>query len=134
MIINADWSYIPNKITHIGGWDSPTHIETPPAQWITSSTYTPITLDSSTPTSGKEKDSDMRGLYRVYIVDPETDEVIEPYGKPFVAKNEDNAQLKAVQKAGDQLLKDIDEYDIISYCLGDVRPRKTVQEVKVVDG
>lgn len=74
----------------------------------------------------------MRGLFFVYIVDPILDVVISITG-PIVAKDSDNARLKAVQAAGEALTKDIDDYDIIVCRLGDVRKKKEVQEVKVVD-
>lgn len=71
----------------------------------------------------------MRGLFDVYIVDPENDSVIWEW-EGVVAKDEQSAKLKAVSKA--TLGGDVDDYDIIVVKLGSVRPKKEVQEVKVV--
>lgn len=70
----------------------------------------------------------MRGLFDVYIVDPEIDDVA--WSKCIIAKDEQSAKLKVVSSA--TLTKDIDDYDIIVVKLGNVRPKKEVQEVKVV--
>lgn len=79
-----------------------------------------------------EKKKMSRGLYRVYIVDPETDEVIHDTGA-IVARDEDSARLKAVQIAGGTLVKDIDDYDFVVVELGDVRAKKEVQEVRLAE-
>ena len=76
------------------------------------------------------KESNMRGLYLVYIIDPVTDRVVLADEKPIIAKSEENAKLKAVSLA--QLSEDVDEYDIIVHKLGNVSPKKEVQEVKVI--
>lgn len=71
----------------------------------------------------------MRGLYQVWVVDPESD-VIMLNGKPVVAKSEQSARIKAVRLAGPDI--DPDEVDIIVVRLGDVRAKREVQEVKVI--
>jgi hypothetical protein len=80
----------------------------------------------------KEEKEPVRGLFRVYIVDPKTDEVITC--PSFVAKDANNAQIRAVQKAGDKLTRDIDEYVILVERIGDVPAKRAVQEVKMVEG
>lgn len=64
----------------------------------------------------------MRGLFVVYIVDPGKDEVTERIGA-FIARDEDSAQLKAIQEVGHKL-GDIDDLDIIVIKLGSVREKK----------
>ena len=78
----------------------------------------------------------MRGLYEVYIVDPDEDEIVWETPKPFVAKDEDSAERKAIRMAGDKLddSKDLDDYDFIVIELGSVRPKKEVKKVRVVEG
>lgn len=80
----------------------------------------------------KEKESKMRRLFDVFVVDPEEDTIIWSNGDvPIIATNKENASLKAVAKAN--LQKDIDDYDIVVVCLGgNIRAKKTVQEVKVI--
>lgn len=80
----------------------------------------------------EEKESKMRRLFDVFVVDPEEDTIVWSNGSvPIIATDKENASLKAVAKAG--LLKDIDDYDIVLVCLGgNIREKKTVQEVKVI--
>lgn len=78
------------------------------------------------------KEDNMRGLFEVIIVDGETGELQKVDGiirSLVVAKEEASAKLKIVSKAA--LVKDVDDYDIIVRRLGDVRPKRQVQEVKL---
>ena len=72
----------------------------------------------------------MRGLYQVYIVDPEDDKIIAVWG-PEVAFTGGNAQMKAIAKCS-PFGKDIDDLDFVAVRLGEVREKKEVQTVKVV--
>ena len=72
----------------------------------------------------------MRGLYEVFIVDPKTGKVITI--APLVASDENNAKMKAVARTT-LSTDDLDDYDIIARKIGDVRAKKSVQEVKVVE-
>lgn len=75
----------------------------------------------------KEKEL-MRGLFEVFIVDPETGTVVDP--GLFVAKDDQTARMKAW--IASKLDGDLDNYDFIVRRLGDVRNKKSVQEVKVI--
>jgi len=74
----------------------------------------------------------MRGLFVGYVVDPEMDNVVFSTTLPFVAKDEQSAKFKLVQMAGVLIEEDLDDYDIVVFKLGSVRPKKEIQEVKVV--
>jgi hypothetical protein len=87
------------------------------------------TTDTYPTAERKEQKTTMRGLFQAYIIDSADDEVI-CQSKPFVAKDEENARLKAVQQA--ELPGDLDDYDIIIERLGDVRAKQKIQEVRVV--
>jgi len=68
-------------------------------------------------------------LYDVYIVDPEAEKVI--FHKPgVIAKDETLAKMIAFKDC--PLEKPIDEYDFICHPLGNVRPKKEMQEVKII--
>lgn len=87
--------------------------------------YAPITL----PTPKKEG-INMRGLFEVFIVDPERDDIVAQ--QYVVAANDERARLKAFRAANSALPGDIDDYDIIVRRIGDVRAKRTVAEVRVV--
>jgi len=76
-----------------------------------------------------ERDTNMeqRGLYRVITVDPEkaTIEIDEL----VVANDEASAKLKVLRDA----VGDFDDFDIIVIRLGNVRPKRRPQEVKIID-
>lgn len=76
----------------------------------------------------------MRGLFNVHIVDPDKGKVVASC-LLMVAKSGSNAKLKAISEiaATGVLDGDIDDYDIIDVRLGDVRAKKEVQEVKVIN-
>ena len=70
----------------------------------------------------------MRNLFQVVIVNPKTEKVIT--SQLIVAKDRESALLK-VAKQGIEI--NPEEFDIIVQFLGNVRARKEVQEVKVVE-
>lgn len=66
----------------------------------------------------------MRGLFRVFIVDPETDEIL--YQGDHIATDSSTAKMRAVGKAG-PIEKDLDDLDVIAVQLGNVRAKEEVQ-------
>lgn len=80
----------------------------------------------------EKEEKPMRGLYRVYIVDPKTDVVLTT--PAFVAKDENSARMKALQRNADKLTHDIDHYDVITERVGNVQPKKETQTVRIVKG
>lgn len=79
-------------------------------------------------TSGSKKES-KRMLYEVFIVDPELEEVV--YHTYKVATSATGAERKVLTSI--QLDKDVEDLDFITRKIGDVRSKKEVQEVKVVE-
>ena len=77
----------------------------------------------------KERKIDMRYLYEVFIIDPEEDNVL--FRGHVIAKDRNGAERKVV--AGTELEGDLDDYDFIVNKLGEVRPKKEVQEVKILE-
>ncbi len=77
----------------------------------------------------KEEVRETRGLFDVYVVDPEAGGVV--YSGVVIAKDKEMAKLKALQ-ACEILLDDLDDFDIICNRLGDVRKKKEIAEVRVV--
>lgn len=75
----------------------------------------------------REEKTNMRGLFEVFVVNPETGDVDGPFH--VIAKDEAAAKIKVVAKELADI--DIDDFDIIVRRLGDVRPKKTVQTVKL---
>lgn len=73
------------------------------------------------------KENGMRAVYLVMVVEPQTEEVTGPFY--VVAKSTESARFKAAKQAG---IEDIEDFDIIPVRLGDVRPKKVIQEVKIV--
>lgn len=72
----------------------------------------------------------MRGLYEVWVVDPETEECPVTAERVF-ANDEVMARMKAI--AGITLEKDLEAYDFIVHRVGDVRPKLAKpQEVRIV--
>lgn len=129
MAISSDWP-LPSMYTNstTEGYRAP----------VLTVTYDPPPAVGYGPEEVKKEQPRMRGLFEVFIVDPEAtepDRQIVSYGQ-FIAKDEGAARLKGWTKAvsGSRGLedKDADDYDIIVRRLGDVRERRRVQEVKVV--
>lgn len=77
--------------------------------------------------SENKKEEPMRGLYHVYVVDPESAEIVQDF--VTVAKDADAARLKAAKKLPDDV--DLDDYDLIVDHVGAVRAKRQVQEVKI---
>jgi hypothetical protein len=68
-----------------------------------------------------------RGLFDVFIVDPESGEVD---AHRYVADSEDKARMKAARLLPETM--DIDDADIIVRFIGPVRAPKRVKEVRLV--
>lgn len=83
------------------------------------------------PTQPEEKKEPMRGLFEVFVVDPEDDKQNIVFQGFFTAKDETSARLKAAVAAKLDVAE-MDNHDFIVRRLGDVRNKKTVQEVKVI--
>ncbi len=81
--------------------------------------------------TNNESEDEMRGLFLAWVVDSDEDVVIYQTD-PFVAKDEDAAERKLIQRAASDLTKDVDDYDFCLLRLGDVRQKKQVQKVEVV--
>lgn len=78
----------------------------------------------------QRKENDMRGLFEVFIVDPKADSIV--FSIKLVAKDKASAELKAVAKW--TFSGDVDDFDIVTVRLGDIRPKKETQKVQVVKG
>lgn len=76
-------------------------------------------LLNSEPMEERNK-KNMRGLYEVFIVDPEDGAITGPHYR--VASSEESAKIKVVTTS--QLTKDIDEYDITVRKIGCVRAKR----------
>lgn len=74
--------------------------------------------------SPSSKEREMRGLFTVIIVDPETDDII--YEGKHIAADEGAAKMRAATRAG-ELPKDLDDLDVIALRLGNVRDREELQ-------
>ena len=81
------------------------------------------------PNTKKGEVREMRGLFEVFVVDPEEGEIV--FGDVVVAKDKEMAKLKVLQ-ACEVPLDDLDDFDIICNRLGDVRKKKEIAEVRVV--
>lgn len=81
------------------------------------------------PTVTAKEVKPMRGLFEVFIVNPESGEILGPYR--VVANDAAAARLKVVGKHLDLEKVDLDDYDICVLKLGDVRHKKSVQTVKL---
>jgi hypothetical protein len=81
----------------------------------------------------KRKENEMRGLYKVYVVDPRKQgKLLE---EATVIAKEDTVFLKIdIAGIARKVGLDVDEVDVITQFIGDVRARKEAQRVKVVKG
>ena len=79
-----------------------------------------------------EEVKEMRGLFAVSVVDPGEGEEI--YFGRVVAKDAKNAEFKVLSRAMRVTMNkfEIDDLDVISTKLGNVRARGDVQEVRIV--
>jgi hypothetical protein len=78
------------------------------------------------PQQPQKEQEPVRGLFEVFVVNPESGEIVKR--DVVVADSDKKAELK-VMRAIDV---DPDDVDIIVRRLGDVRPKRKVQEVKVI--
>lgn len=74
------------------------------------------------------RDENMRGLYRIIVVNPKTEEIGDPV--MVIAKDEGAAMIKAALKGA--IKGKVEDYDILVDRLGDVRAKKETQKVKVI--
>ena len=73
----------------------------------------------------------MRGVYEVFIVDPEAGKVVV-WG-PEVAASDENAKMKAITAFAAVFEgKDIDDFDFGVVRLCGIRAKKEIQTVKVI--
>ena len=97
--------------------------------WVANPVY-PIL---ASPQPEERKETNMRGLFEVIVVDP-SDEIVVQIGgyqrNHVVAKDETSAKIKVLK--GATLPKDLDEYDVIVVRLGNVRAKQEIQKVVVV--
>lgn len=75
------------------------------------------------------KESNMRGLFEVFVIDPESGEILLNDLK--VAKSAESAKFKALQVQKFEGF-DFDDLDVIVRRIGDVQAKKEVQEVRVI--
>ena len=107
--------YIPT----VGGLSLGTNTNTTSAIW-----------SYGVPGASEERQEHMgqeRGLYRVITVDPEKGTV--EIDELVVANDEVGAKLKVLR----DIAGDLDDFDIIVVRLGNVKPKRRPQEVKIVD-
>lgn len=80
----------------------------------------------------REEVKDMRGLFHVYAIDYKNDQVIaEAY---IIAGDEAKAKMKALHKWNTVIADyDLDDLDIICVKLGNVRKKREVQKVEIVE-
>ena len=97
--------------------------------WINGTYGNAIVLHGDT-IDGEIKESNMRGLFIVYVVNGVKGEVINVSGA-FVADNAEKAKMHTI-RAGWCKNEDLDDLDFVVVRLGDVRPKERVKEVKVV--
>ena len=76
-----------------------------------------------------ERKKNVRGLFEVFIVNPETDTVW--CERKVVARDADGARMKAI-RLGIPPEHDPEDYDVICRRIGDVRLKTKVKEVRVV--
>lgn len=84
-----------------------------------------------------EKEEPMRGLFEVFIVDPEGIDPL-PYECKVIAGSEESAKMKAMLafRSADDMGhfrgRDIEDFDVLARRIGNVRPERQVQEVRVL--
>jgi len=78
-----------------------------------------------------EEVREMRGLFHIYVVDYEHDQVVAE--GHIIADDEAKAKMKALHQWNDAVANyDLDDLDIICVKLGSVRKKKEIQEVKIL--
>jgi len=79
------------------------------------------------------KEVEQRTLYRVYIVDPRKGGKVLMDGKPVIAKNENQAMLKAgIAEIAYGVGREVEQLDVYVEEVGTfIRPRKETQRVKI---
>ena len=77
----------------------------------------------------KEEVKDMRGLFHIVVVEYKTDKILED--GLIIARDREAAKIKALAPFADKY--DLDDLDAICNKLGDVRKKKEVQKVEIVE-
>lgn len=108
------------------------------ATWVNDG-YFPTTTDDTDSWPGlpvilfeeskKEEVKDMRGLFHVVVVEYKTDRILED--GLVIAKDKETAKIKSLAPFADAF--DLDDLDTICNRLGDVRKKKEVQKVEIVE-
>ena len=122
---NAAGTTYPNSYTWQGDWDTPS---------IDPNFYQPITtIREIIKEKVVTKEVEQRTLFRVYIVDPRKGGKVLMDGKPVIAKNENQAMLKAgIAEIADKAGREVEQLDVYVEEVGTfIRPRKETQRVKI---
>lgn len=103
----------------VGGWDN--------------SAYQPVTVIKEIIKEREVKLVEERSLWRIYVVDPRKGGAILMNGNVVVAKNENEALLKAgVAQVVSDIGRELDQVDVYAEKIGTfIRPRKEAQRVKI---
>lgn len=78
----------------------------------------------------KEEVKDMRGLFHIVVVEYKTDKILQD--GLVIAKDRETAKIKALAPFADA--HDLDDLDAVCNKLGDVRKKREVQKVTIVEG
>ena len=73
---------------------------------------------------------DMRGLFHIVVVEYKTDKILQD--GLVIAKDRETAKIKALAPFADA--HDLDDLDAVCNKLGDVRKKREVQKVTIVEG
>jgi len=94
---------------------------------------TSYTISGCVAPKNNEEVSEMRGLWEVYVVDPEEGEVV--YQSVVVARDAKNAEFKVLSRAMqiNEGKYEVDDLDVISTRLGNVRDKREISEVRIVE-
>jgi hypothetical protein len=98
--------------------------------WTYPQTYSGYPIYNSPNVEIDKENKNMRSLFKVYVVDPKgKGKLIKE--ETVIAKDATQAQMKVCK--GTDVSVEIEDYDIIVVCLGQIREDEKVQEVKIVD-
>ena len=99
--------------------------------WNGDTIYPPLGFSWAPFITERKEVKEMRGLFHIYVVDYEHDQVITE--GHIIADDEAKAKMKALHCWNDAVANyDLDDLDIICVKLGSVRRKKEVQEVKIL--
>ena len=97
------------------------------------SIYQPVTIVKEIIKQSEVKLVEERSLWRIYVVDPRKGGNVLMNGNVVVAKNENEALLKAgVAQVATDIGRELDQVDVYAEKIGTfIRPRKETQRVKI---